>query len=92
VAKKKGIKNPLTEAHKRVEENFEKANLVKFKKPFFIYAYYNHDTAKERVLEIQIKTWGDLLKIIKSKEITVEGGLEMALISVILQQTGMLLV
>ena len=86
------VKNPLVEAQKKIDASFEKANMVKFKKPFFVYAYYNHDRAKENVLEIGIKTWGDLLKVIKSKELTIEGGLEMALISVIMQQTGMLVV
>jgi len=90
MAKKKAIKNPLEQAQKKIEENFDKANMVKFKKPFFVYAYYHHDSARQNVLEIKVATWGDLLKIIKSKELVVEGGLEMALISVIFQQTGML--
>jgi hypothetical protein len=82
--------DPMKRAQKFIEQKQAEALLVRFKKPFFIYAYYKTDVKRENILEIKIETWGDLVKIIKSTELAFECTLEMALISIIMQQTQML--
>jgi len=86
----KVIRDLKKEIQRQSEQKQAEALQVRFKKPFFIYAYYKTDVKKSNILEIKIQTWGDLIKIINGKELFFEVSLEMALISIIMQQCGML--